>query len=83
MNITDIVRRINTVAGSVVVLATGLAALVQVFVREAAPALPEGWQDNAFTIGATIVNVLLAAAVAVRRLTEVPKEERGLLPQRQ
>jgi hypothetical protein len=80
MYLSDIVRRISTVAGSVVVLATGLAVLVEAFIVTAAPALPDGWQDNAFTIGGAVVTALMTAATAVRRLTEVPDHERGLLP---
>lgn len=80
MNPIDIGRRVNTVLGSVVFLVTALAVALNEFVVQVAPELPDGWQDNAVRIGTAVVAVLGAAAAAVRRLTEVPKEERGLLP---
>lgn len=80
MNPIDIGRRLNTVLGSVVTLVTALAVIVNEFVAQVAPELPSGWEDNAVRIGAVVVSVLGAAAAAIRRLTEVPREERGLLP---
>jgi hypothetical protein len=76
----DFTKRVATVLGSVVLLATGMAVAINEFVGQVAPALPAGWQDNAVRIGAAAVAVLLATAAAARRLTEVAKGERGLLP---
>lgn len=78
--IVDLTRRLGVVLGSVVTLATALAAGVSVFVLEVSPQLPAGWQDNAAQIGGTAVAVLLSAAAAIRRVTEVPARDRGLLP---
>lgn len=80
MNLHDLYRRLGVVLASVVTLVTALAAAVNVFVAEIAPDLPQGWQDNATRIGAAVVSVLGLAAAAIRRVTEVPKEERGILP---
>lgn len=77
----DFSRRLSAIASSVVTLATALAVAVNLFVAEVAPQLPQGWQDNATRIGAAVVGVLLAAAAAIRRVTEVPKEARGLVVQ--
>lgn len=76
----DLTRRVTAVATSVVTLAAGLSVLVNVFVAEVTPQLPDGWQDNAVSIGAAVTSVLLLASRAVRRVTHVPAEERGLLP---
>ncbi|HMG43932.1 MAG TPA: hypothetical protein VK611_21545 [Acidimicrobiales bacterium] len=76
----DLTRRITAVATSVVTLVTGLAVLFNAFVAEVTPSLPDGWQDNAAAIGAAVTSVLLIASRAVRRVTAVPTEERGLLP---
>lgn len=76
--IFDLSRRLGVVLGSVVTLVTALAASVNVFIAEIAPDLPQGWQDNATRIGGAVVSVLLASAAAVRRLTEVPAQARGL-----
>lgn len=78
--IQDWARRLGVVLGSVVTLATALAAGVSVFVLEVAPQLPPGWADNAAQVGGIVVAVLLSAAAAIRRVTEVPAQERGLLP---
>jgi hypothetical protein len=76
----ELTRRITAVATSVVTLVTGAAVLVNVFVDQVTPVLPDGWQDNAVSIGAAVTTVLAFASRAVRRLTSVPAEERGLLP---
>lgn len=78
--LTDIIRRASVVADSVVTLVTAFAAGLAVFVNEVAPQLPSGWQDNATQIGGYAVAVLLSAAIAIRRVTEVPASQRGLLP---
>lgn len=77
--LNDYVKRVGAVLGSVVTLVTALAAGLTLFITEVAPQLPPGWQDNAVQIGGTVVAVLLSAAAAVRRLTEVPQGARGLL----
>lgn len=78
----DFMKRVSTVLGSVVLLATGLSVAVNEFVGQVAPELPSGWQDNFVRIGSAVVAVLLATAAAARRLTEVDRGERGLLPPR-
>lgn len=78
--IPDLVRRLNTIAGSVVTLITTAAVAVNLFVDEVTPSLPDGWQDNAVSIGTAVVSILGFAALAIRRLTEVPEGERSLLP---
>lgn len=77
----DLNRRLGVVLGSVVTLVTGLAVLVNEFAGAVVTSLPDGWQDNAARIALGVVTTLTAAAAAVRRLTEVPDSERGLLPQ--
>lgn len=77
MNLT---RRLEVILGSVVTLVTALAVAVNAFITQVAPQLPDGWQDNALTIGGAVVSVLTAAALAIRRLTEVPADQRGILP---
>ncbi len=76
----DLTRRIGVVLGSVVTLVTALAAALSVFITEVTPNLPDGWQDNAAQFGGIAVAVLLSAATAIRRVTEVPPAERGILP---
>lgn len=78
--LTTLIRQVTVILTSVVTLVTTLAVAVSVFVDEVADALPAGWQDNALSIGATVVSVLGAAAAAIRRVTEVPPDERGILP---
>lgn len=78
--LTDLTRRLGVVLGSVVTLVTALAAIVATFIDEVVPALPDGWQDNAVQIGGVAVAVLLSAAAAIRRVTEVPAAQRGILP---
>lgn len=78
--LTDVTARVRVVLGSIVTLATALAVTVTNFVDQVTPALPDGWQDNAVSIGAAVVAVLASAATAVRRLTEVPASQRGILP---
>jgi hypothetical protein len=79
MNLT---RRIEVILGSVVTLVTAFAVAVNTFVAQVAPQLPQGWQDNAVSIGTAVVSVLTLAALAIRRLTEVPEDQRGILPPR-
>jgi len=74
----DLSRRLGAIAGSVVTLVTALAVGVNLFVAQVAPELPHGWQDNATRVGGAVVSVLLASAAAVRRVTEVPVQARGL-----
>jgi len=74
------VRSINVILGSVVTLVTAAAVALNSFVAEVAPELPNGWEDNATRIGAAVVSVLGLAAAAIRRLTEVPPQARGILP---
>lgn len=76
----DLTRRVGVVLGSVVTLVTALAAALSVFITEVTPNLPSGWQDNAAQAGGIAVAVLLSAAAAIRRVTEVPPQERGILP---
>lgn len=76
----ELTRRLGVIAGSVVTLVTALAVGVTQFVTEVAPELPNGWQDDAFRWGGIVATVLLSAAAAVRRVTEVPPEQRGILP---
>jgi hypothetical protein len=71
-------QRLGVILGSVVTLVTGLAVAVNTFVSQVAPELPQGWQDNALSIGAAVTSVLLSAAAAIRRVTEVPTQARGL-----
>ncbi len=78
----DLTRRVGVVLGSVVTLVTALAAGLTAFVVEVAPQLPDGWQDDAFRWGGIATTVLLSAAAAIRRVTEVPPQERGILPPR-
>lgn len=73
-------QRIAVVLSSVVTLVVALALAVNEFVAQVAPALPDGWQDNATRIGVAVVTVLGAAAAAIRRVTEVPASQRGVLP---
>lgn len=80
--LTSLFNRLGVVLGSVVTLVTALAVSVNTFVAEVAPALPDGWEDNAVRIGTAVVTVLGAAAAAIRRVTEVPPAERGILPPR-
>ena len=63
--LTDFVRRVGVILGSVVTLVTGLAAIAASFIDEVTPALPDGWQDNAVQIGGVVVAVLLSAAAAL------------------
>lgn len=74
------VKQLNVILGSVVTLVVALASAVNAFVAEVAPSLPSGWQDNTLRIGTAVVSVLGAAAVAIRRVTEVPEAARGILP---
>jgi len=76
----DLTRKLGVIAGSVVTLVTALAVGITQFVTEVAPELPNGWQDDAFRWGGIVTTVLLSAAAAVRRVTEVPVEHRGILP---
>lgn len=78
--IGDLTRRATVIATSVVTLLTAIAAALSAFVAEVTPQLPDGWQDNAFQLGATAVAVLGAAITAIRRVTTVPADQRGLLP---
>lgn len=78
--LNDFTSRVGVVLGSVVTLVTALAAGVTGFVIEVAPQLPSGWQDDAFRWGGIAVGVLLSAAAAIRRVTEVAPHERGILP---
>lgn len=78
--LNDFTSRVGVVLGSVVTLVTALAAGLSVFITQVAPQLPSGWQDNAVQIGGVAVAVLLSAAAAIRRVTEVPVNHRGLLP---
>jgi len=80
MNLPDIYERIRVVATSIVTLATALAVIISQFVDAVVPALPDGWQDNAVSVGGMVVGALGAAVVAIRRVTGVPADERGLLP---
>jgi hypothetical protein len=80
VNLTDIYHRLGVVLGSVLTLVVALSVAVNEFVAQVAPELPGGWQDNAVRIGAAVVSVLGLAAAAIRRVTEVPSEERGILP---
>lgn len=75
----DLTKRAGAVLGSVVTLVTALAAGLTLFITEVTPQLPDGWQDNAVKWGGIAVSVLLSAAAAVRRLTEVPAASRGLV----
>ena len=75
-----LMQRIQVVLGSIVTLAVALAAAVNSTVGLIAPALPDGWQDNAFRAAGAVVAVLGSAVLAIRRVTEVPPAERGLLP---
>jgi len=76
----DLTKRLGVILSSVVTLVTALAVAVNEFVAQVAPELPSGWQDNAVRVGVAVVTVLGSAAAAIRRLTEVPSEERGILP---
>jgi hypothetical protein len=80
MMISTFVQRLNVVLGSVVTLVVALGVVVNAFVAEIAPQLPSGWEDNTTRIGAAVVSVLGFAAVGIRRLTEVPDSQRGILP---
>jgi len=80
MPLSDLYRKLTVVLGSVVTLVVGLSLAVNEFVAQVAPELPSGWQDNAVRIGAAVVSALGAAAAAIRRVTEVEPEERGILP---
>lgn len=73
-------QRIQVVLGSIVTLAVALAAAVNSTAALIAPALPDGWEDNAFRAAAAIVAVLGSAVLAIRRVTEVPPSQRGILP---
>ena len=75
----DLYKRFGAVAGSVVTLVTALAAGLTLFITEVTPQLPDGWQDDTVKWGGIAVTVLLSAAAAVRRVTEVPPASRGLL----
>lgn len=77
--LNDFTKRVGAVLGSVVTLVTALAAGVTAFVIEIAPQLPDGWQDDAFRWGGIVTAVLLSAAAAIRRVTEVPASARGLV----
>lgn len=77
--LSDLYKRLGVILGSVPLLVTAVAVAVNEFVATVAPELPDGWEDNATRIGTAVVTVLLAAAAAVRRLTEVPVEARGVL----
>jgi hypothetical protein len=78
MNLSNLTRRLNVVLGSVVFFTTALAVSVNEFVAQVAPELPGGWEDTALRIGAAVVSVLGSVALAVRRVTEVPADARGL-----
>jgi hypothetical protein len=73
-------QRIAVVLSSVVTLVVALAVAANEFTAQVVPALPDGWQDNAARIGVAVVTVLATAAAAIRRVTEVPPEARGVLP---
>jgi hypothetical protein len=78
--ISDLTRRAVVIATSAVTLVTALAVAISAFIAEITPQLPDGWQDNAFQLGATVTAIAGAAATAIRRLTTVPADQRGLLP---
>lgn len=74
----DLTKRAEAILGSVVTFVTALAASVTLFIAEVAPELPNGWQDDTFRWGGVVTTVLLSAAAAIRRVTKVPAEARGL-----
>jgi len=78
--LSDLHKRLTVILSSVVTFATALAVAVNELTAAVAPELPAGWQDNAFRIGGIVVGVLGAAATAIRKVTQVPPEDRGLLP---
>jgi hypothetical protein len=75
----DLYKRLNVILTSVVTFATALAVAVNELTAAVAPELPSGWQDNALRIGGLVVAVLGAAVTAIRKVTQVPAEQRGLL----
>jgi hypothetical protein len=78
--IFDLTRKATVVLGSLVTLVTALAVAISQFITAVAPSLPNGWQDDAFRWGGIVTTVLLAAMAGLRRLTEVPKDQHGILP---
>jgi len=78
--VNENLARARVIAGSAITLLTALAIGVTTFVNEVAAALPSGWQDNALAIGGTAVAWIGAAVAALRRVTPVAPEQRGVLP---
>ncbi|RMH78729.1 MAG: hypothetical protein D6683_07270 [Actinomyces sp.] len=68
-------RRVRTLVTSAVTVLMAVAAAAQVFVE----AVGDDWPDGV-RVAARVGAVAAAAALAVRRVTPVPPEERGLLP---
>ena len=57
----------------------GASIVVAAVTEEVAKELPEGWQDNALTIGGKVVAILGAAVLIIRRVEPVIAARRGLL----
>ena len=81
MNLDTLLARVRVIATSVITLFTSLAAGITLAVNEIAPQLPEGWQDDAFKWAAIVTGVLVSAIAALRKVTPVPADQVGVLPQ--
>lgn len=72
----DRAKVILTAAVTYITLATGV---ITVAVATAVPSLPDPWGSRVAAFGASAVTFLLGVAQVIRRVTPVPKEERGVL----
>lgn len=73
-------KRILVVLKAAPTWLTAASAVAVTFADEIAPLIPSPWSERVSAAALSVVSVLAAAIVVIRRVSPVPAAERGILP---
>lgn len=76
----EVGERAKVVATALVTWLVVLVAALQVVIDEIAPLLPAPWDQKVTAWLLSAISVVSVAILIIRRVTQVPPEERGILP---